>query len=261
LGYLDQHPLCGYPDRQVEWIREGLAVALRAEALAERELDEAALDILLIAHVPGIGPQQRKWILDATAVAAYHAQLEFPVVGVLVCDDAPQFTWRTQRLALCWVHFGEEILGVERPSPAVQCAAARGTALFMDVTVEPRLTAVGDAYYLGYPEHRSLRSETVRRAATLAGIATSGRPPSKSSAPRTGASPWPCSASDSGPTGRHGCASGSPTTPSRRMAVTSPAGGHQRWQVSSPTRGEGGEPPGTRTRNQLIKSQLLYQLS
>lgn len=60
--------------------------------------------------------------------------------------------------------FSEEILGVERPSPAVQCAAADGAALFMDVTVEPRLTAVGDAYYLGYSEHRSLRSETLRRS-------------------------------------------------------------------------------------------------
>jgi hypothetical protein len=39
-------------------------------------------------------------------VAAYHAQLEFPVIQLLVCDDAPQFNWLTAELALCWVHEG-----------------------------------------------------------------------------------------------------------------------------------------------------------
>jgi len=44
--------------------------------------------------------------MDATAVAAYHAELEYPVVRLLVCDDAPQFTLVTDDLALCWVHEG-----------------------------------------------------------------------------------------------------------------------------------------------------------
>ena len=67
---------------------------------------EATLQALLETHLPGLGPQQRKWILDATAVAAYHAALEFPVVRLLVCDDAPQLTLVTEELALCWVHAG-----------------------------------------------------------------------------------------------------------------------------------------------------------
>jgi len=29
-----------------------------------------------------------------------------PVVRLLVCDDAPQFTLITEELALCWVHEG-----------------------------------------------------------------------------------------------------------------------------------------------------------
>jgi len=69
-------------------------------------LDEATLQALLEEHLPGLGPQQRKWILDATAVAAYHAELEFPVVRLLVGDDASQFKWVTEELALCWVHDG-----------------------------------------------------------------------------------------------------------------------------------------------------------
>ena len=69
-------------------------------------MDEAMMQALLETHLPGLGPQQRKWILDATAVAAYHADVEFPVVRLLVCDDAPQFTLVTEELALCWVHEG-----------------------------------------------------------------------------------------------------------------------------------------------------------
>ena len=69
-------------------------------------MEEATMQALLEEHLPGVGPQQRKWILDAMAVAAYHADVEFPVVRLLVCDDAPQFTLVTEELALCWVHEG-----------------------------------------------------------------------------------------------------------------------------------------------------------
>jgi hypothetical protein len=69
-------------------------------------VDEATMQALLAEPRPGLGPQQRQWILDATAVAAYHADVECPVVRLLVCDDAPQFTLVTEELALCWVHEG-----------------------------------------------------------------------------------------------------------------------------------------------------------
>jgi hypothetical protein len=69
-------------------------------------LDEASVMGLLDEHLPGVGAQTRKRILEALAVSAYHAQDEVPVVQVLVCDDAPQFTWLTDEVALCWVHAG-----------------------------------------------------------------------------------------------------------------------------------------------------------
>ena len=72
----------------------------------DQDLDEAHLEGWLEEHLPGLGAQGRKWILDATAVAAYHARLEWPVVRLLICDDAPQFPWVTKELALCWVHEG-----------------------------------------------------------------------------------------------------------------------------------------------------------
>src|SRR5438094_6080644 len=77
-----------------------------AQLPGETSMEDATMQALLETHLPGLGPQQRRWILDATAVAAYHADLEFPVVRLLVCDDAPQFTLVTEELALCWVHAG-----------------------------------------------------------------------------------------------------------------------------------------------------------
>ena len=77
-----------------------------ARLVAEQDLDEAGLTALLATHLPALGPQPAKWIRDATAVAAYHALLGFPVVQLLVCDDAPQFRSVTADLALCWIHEG-----------------------------------------------------------------------------------------------------------------------------------------------------------
>jgi transposase IS66 family protein len=72
----------------------------------ETDLDELTFQQLLDKHLPGLGAQQRKWIMDAAAVAAYHAQREWPVVRLLICDGAGQFSWVTEDLALCWVHEG-----------------------------------------------------------------------------------------------------------------------------------------------------------
>ena len=84
--------------------------AVRCRQLAQLAdeviMDKAQMQALLETHLPGLGPQQRKSILDATAVAAYHADVEVPVVRLLVCDDAPQFPMITEELALCWVHEG-----------------------------------------------------------------------------------------------------------------------------------------------------------
>ena len=72
----------------------------------DQDWPEAEFAALLDARLPKLGPQQRSRILEAAAVAAYHAQLEFPVVKLLLCDDAPQFNWVTEQLALCWIHEG-----------------------------------------------------------------------------------------------------------------------------------------------------------
>jgi hypothetical protein len=94
VGFLEACGLSAVRRQQVEQLPSGTIV------------EEATMQALLAEHLPGLGPQQRQWILDATAVAAYHADVEFPVVRLLVCDDAPQCPLVTEELALCWVHEG-----------------------------------------------------------------------------------------------------------------------------------------------------------
>ena len=72
----------------------------------DQDWEEAAFAALLDQRLPGLGPQQRRWVEDAAAVAAYHAQTTVPVVRLLLCDSAPQFKGVTGQLALCWVHEG-----------------------------------------------------------------------------------------------------------------------------------------------------------
>jgi hypothetical protein len=72
----------------------------------DQTVDAATFQHWLAAVVPTVGDQTRKWIVDAAAVAAYHAQTEWPIVRLLVCDGALQFTWVSEELALCWVHEG-----------------------------------------------------------------------------------------------------------------------------------------------------------
>jgi hypothetical protein len=72
----------------------------------EQDLDETAFLNRMDTHLPGLGQRQRKAIIDAAAVAAYHTEVGVPVVRLLVCDDAPQFKWLTEAIALCWVHEG-----------------------------------------------------------------------------------------------------------------------------------------------------------
>jgi hypothetical protein len=94
LGFMAACGLLAVRRQQVEQLPAGTIV------------DEATMLALRAEHLPGLGPQQRQWILDATAVAAYHADVELPVVRLLVCDDAPQCTLVTEELALCGVHEG-----------------------------------------------------------------------------------------------------------------------------------------------------------
>ena len=94
----------------------GIAQLRRKQLLhlpRDQMLSEATLQSLLAEYLPGVGAQTQKWIMEALAVSAYHAQSEVPVVRLLMCDDAPQFQWVTDELALCWVHAGRHFKKLE----------------------------------------------------------------------------------------------------------------------------------------------------
>jgi len=81
--------------------RMQLSVGVRrnlAQLPRDQALSEATLISLLEQHVPNAGPRQQTWIREALTIATYHAEAEFPVVQLLVCDDAPQFVWLTEEL-------------------------------------------------------------------------------------------------------------------------------------------------------------------
>jgi hypothetical protein len=94
LGYLAPTPLS-------KATRTWLAAECR-----DQDWEEKAFVERLDTRWPNLSVQQRQAILSAAAVAAYHAEEGMPLVRLLVCDDAPQFNWIAEVLALCWVHEG-----------------------------------------------------------------------------------------------------------------------------------------------------------
>jgi len=74
--------------------------------LSEASLEEATFLERVERELPGLGSPHRKELLDAAAIAAYHAEVGYPVVRVLICDDAAQFHGLTEQMMQCWVHEG-----------------------------------------------------------------------------------------------------------------------------------------------------------
>ena len=72
----------------------------------DQDFSEKEFLSLLEQQVPTLGPRQQKQILEAAYLAYYHTQSDWPVVNLMICDDAPQFKGITDELALCWIHDG-----------------------------------------------------------------------------------------------------------------------------------------------------------
>jgi hypothetical protein len=70
----------------------------------DQDLTETQLDEVLDVHLPKLGVNLRKRVKEALAIAVYRTQTTFPVIDLLICDDAPQFNALTIELALCWIH-------------------------------------------------------------------------------------------------------------------------------------------------------------
>jgi hypothetical protein len=79
----------------------------------DQELSETELEDGLKQQMPQLGATARSRIVEASAIAAYHAEVGHPVVRLLICDDAKQFKLVTEELGLCWIHDGRHYKRLE----------------------------------------------------------------------------------------------------------------------------------------------------
>ena len=67
---------------------------------------ESELDAELNKIFPKLWKNTKLRIQESFAIAYYQQQSDFPIVKILICDDAPQFKYITKFLGLCWIHDG-----------------------------------------------------------------------------------------------------------------------------------------------------------
>jgi len=79
----------------------------------DQELSETELEDGLKQQLPQLGATARSRIVEASAIAAYHAEIGHPVVRLLICDDAKQFKLVTEEMGLCWIHDGRHYKHLE----------------------------------------------------------------------------------------------------------------------------------------------------
>jgi hypothetical protein len=70
----------------------------------EKTYTETQLDSILDHYITPQGDNLRKRVKEALSIATYRSQSAYPVVALLLCDDASQFIGLTAQLALCWIH-------------------------------------------------------------------------------------------------------------------------------------------------------------
>jgi hypothetical protein len=80
-------------------------IAIDGQLPADVVMDEAEFAAHL-ASLDGLGTKQKVHLAEACAIAYYQQQTDFPIIGTLLSDDAPQFKLLTLFLALCWIHDG-----------------------------------------------------------------------------------------------------------------------------------------------------------
>jgi len=68
----------------------------------QQDWSETEFGRRLTERIPDLGQAAHDRIVEAAALAAYHAEAGH--VRLLVCDDAKQFKVVAGELALCWIH-------------------------------------------------------------------------------------------------------------------------------------------------------------
>lgn len=74
--------------------------------LSDKEFTKEEIGNYLSINITGLKSRTKNQIITACAIAAYNSQEYYPIIKILVCDDAPEFKLITESLSLCWVHEG-----------------------------------------------------------------------------------------------------------------------------------------------------------
>jgi hypothetical protein len=101
LSYLRQ---CGVQARAIERV---------GRIQRDVDLSEKQWQSQVEQHVGFLKERHRRYLQEAAQVAAYHATVGYPVIRLLVADDARQFKLLTEERALCWVHEGRHFKELE----------------------------------------------------------------------------------------------------------------------------------------------------
>jgi hypothetical protein len=84
------------------WAQKEIAAWPQEKLLSEQEV----ADLLAGGLSKRLNQQQQARVYEAGALTAYYTQDKYPVIPILVSDDARQFHHLTKKQALCWIHEG-----------------------------------------------------------------------------------------------------------------------------------------------------------
>ncbi len=108
----------------LEQLRVSRKLTCKLRNLVEpgKVLNEKDLEEILSKLFPQLdkGKVSRVRISEAAAISAYHAEVGFPIVEVLLSDNAPQFKLLVYAHMLCWVHDGRHYKKLRPLAPAHQ---------------------------------------------------------------------------------------------------------------------------------------------
>lgn len=84
------------------WAQQKIATWTQNTALT----DEILRKLIETELAPQLCEAQQTRVLEAAALTAYYDLKDWPIIPILVSDDAPQFKKITQAHGLCWIHDG-----------------------------------------------------------------------------------------------------------------------------------------------------------
>lgn len=105
----NEKAVCLFNQQTEKWLEKFLTPGWMQKEIAEWStgklitLDETEN---WLSEVKGLNLQQKARVCEAGALTAYYSQEKYPVIPILVSDNAPQFHHLTEKQSLCWVHEG-----------------------------------------------------------------------------------------------------------------------------------------------------------